>query len=147
VQVELPTVGVGELGEGAALAGLGPSQDRIGHRVIPSAPWTPSLPVATPSEQQIHRSISPGPGVSTQVGPTSIRRLTMTLVTTPSDPVEIRRKIPFPPYPRGSLRPVSAAVIASEPPVRRWRAFSLLVVAYFMTIVDLTIVNVSLPTI
>ncbi|HWF15548.1 MAG TPA: MFS transporter [Acidimicrobiales bacterium] len=32
-------------------------------------------------------------------------------------------------------------------PFRRWRAFALLVVAYFMTIVDLTIVNVALPTI
>ena len=32
-------------------------------------------------------------------------------------------------------------------PVRRWRAFALLAVAYFMTIVDLTIVNVALPTI
>ena len=31
--------------------------------------------------------------------------------------------------------------------VRRWRAFSLLAVAYFMTAVDLTIVNVALPTI
>jgi EmrB/QacA subfamily drug resistance transporter len=31
--------------------------------------------------------------------------------------------------------------------VNRWRAFALLAVAYFMTIVDLTIVNVSLPTI
>jgi EmrB/QacA subfamily drug resistance transporter len=31
--------------------------------------------------------------------------------------------------------------------VHRWRAFAVLVVAYFMTIVDLTIVNVSLPTI
>ena len=31
--------------------------------------------------------------------------------------------------------------------VRRWRAFSLLAVAYFMTIMDLTIVNVALPTI
>jgi EmrB/QacA subfamily drug resistance transporter len=30
---------------------------------------------------------------------------------------------------------------------RRWRAFSLLAVAYFMTAVDLTIVNVALPTI
>src|ERR1022692_4980324 len=30
---------------------------------------------------------------------------------------------------------------------RRWQAFALLVVAYFMTIVDLTIVNVALPTI
>jgi EmrB/QacA subfamily drug resistance transporter len=33
------------------------------------------------------------------------------------------------------------------PAVRRWRAFTVLAVAYFMTIVDLTIVNVSLPTI
>src|SRR5579859_5395431 len=31
--------------------------------------------------------------------------------------------------------------------VNRWRAFALLAIAYFMTIVDLTIVNVSLPTI
>ena len=29
----------------------------------------------------------------------------------------------------------------------RWRAFALLAVAFFMTVVDLTIVNVSLPTI
>src|SRR3984957_11840628 len=29
----------------------------------------------------------------------------------------------------------------------RWRVFALLAVAYFMTIVDLTIVNVALPTI
>ena len=32
-------------------------------------------------------------------------------------------------------------------PLNRWRAFALLAVAYFMTIVDFTIVNVSLPTI
>ena len=31
--------------------------------------------------------------------------------------------------------------------VQRWRAFALLVVAYFITIVDFTIVNVALPTI
>jgi EmrB/QacA subfamily drug resistance transporter len=31
--------------------------------------------------------------------------------------------------------------------INRWRAFALLAVAFFMTIVDLTIVNVSLPTI
>ena len=31
--------------------------------------------------------------------------------------------------------------------VDRWRAFALLAVAYFMTIIDVTIVNVSLPTI
>ncbi len=33
------------------------------------------------------------------------------------------------------------------PQVRRWRAFAVLAVAFFMTIVDLTIVNVALPTI
>jgi EmrB/QacA subfamily drug resistance transporter len=32
-------------------------------------------------------------------------------------------------------------------PIHRWRAFSVLAVAYFMTVVDLTIVNVALPTI
>src|SRR5579859_5432346 len=37
----------------------------------------------------------------------------------------------------------------TSPPthINRWRAFALLAVAYFMTVVDLTIVNVSLPTI
>ena len=36
----------------------------------------------------------------------------------------------------------------SEPSnINRWRAFALLAVSYFMTIIDLTIVNVSLPTI
>jgi EmrB/QacA subfamily drug resistance transporter len=34
-----------------------------------------------------------------------------------------------------------------SPSINRWRAFALLAVAYFMTIIDLTIVNVSLPTI
>jgi EmrB/QacA subfamily drug resistance transporter len=34
-----------------------------------------------------------------------------------------------------------------EPQVHRWRAFAVLAVAFFMAIVDLTIVNVSLPTI
>ena len=30
--------------------------------------------------------------------------------------------------------------------MHRWRAFTVLAVSYFMTIVDLTIVNVALPT-
>jgi MFS family permease len=34
-----------------------------------------------------------------------------------------------------------------QSPKQRWRAFALLVVAYFITIVDFTIVNVALPTI
>ena len=36
---------------------------------------------------------------------------------------------------------------SASPHIHRWRAFALLAVTYFMTIVDLTIVNVSLPTI
>ena len=36
---------------------------------------------------------------------------------------------------------------SASPNLNRWRAFAVLAVAYFMTIVDLTIVNVSLPTI
>ncbi|HEX3831817.1 MAG TPA: MFS transporter [Solirubrobacteraceae bacterium] len=36
---------------------------------------------------------------------------------------------------------------STSPNTNRWRAFALLAVAYFMTIIDLTIVNVSLPTI
>ena len=36
---------------------------------------------------------------------------------------------------------------SQSPHVNRWRAFALLVLAFFMTVIDLTIVNVSLPTI
>jgi EmrB/QacA subfamily drug resistance transporter len=36
---------------------------------------------------------------------------------------------------------------SAAPDINRWRAFALLAVSYFMTIIDLTIVNVSLPTI
>ncbi len=35
----------------------------------------------------------------------------------------------------------------TSPNINRWRAFALLAVSFFMTIIDLTIVNVSLPTI
>src|ERR1700685_3517865 len=42
---------------------------------------------------------------------------------------------------------IGAAEAAAPGEVRRWRAFSLLAVAYFMTAVDLLIVNVALPTI
>ena len=37
--------------------------------------------------------------------------------------------------------------ITSTRQIRRWRAFAVLAVSFFMTIVDLTIVNVALPTI
>ena len=36
---------------------------------------------------------------------------------------------------------------STSPNINRWRAFALLAVSFFMTITDLTIVNVSLPTI
>ena len=36
---------------------------------------------------------------------------------------------------------------STSTPINRWRAFALLAVSFFMTIIDLTIVNVSLPTI
>ena len=36
---------------------------------------------------------------------------------------------------------------STSPNINRWRAFALLAVSYFMTIIDLTIVNVALPTI
>jgi hypothetical protein len=45
---------------------------------------------------------------------------------------------------------LAARLGTSRPPQasgQRWRAFALLVVAYFITIVDFTIVNVALPTI
>ena len=38
-----------------------------------------------------------------------------------------------------------AAAIPGQ--VRRWRAFALLAVSFLMTVIDLTIVNVALPTI
>jgi EmrB/QacA subfamily drug resistance transporter len=36
---------------------------------------------------------------------------------------------------------------SQSPDINRWRAFALLAVSFFMTVIDLTIVNVSLPTI
>ncbi|HEY2240666.1 MAG TPA: MFS transporter [Streptosporangiaceae bacterium] len=41
----------------------------------------------------------------------------------------------------------SAPPATTRAPGRRWSAFTLLVVAYFITVVDFTIVNVALPTI
>jgi EmrB/QacA subfamily drug resistance transporter len=41
----------------------------------------------------------------------------------------------------------AASRTQSVPQIHRWRAFAVLAVSFFMTVVDLTIVNVSLPTI
>jgi hypothetical protein len=71
----------------------------------------------------------------------------MTLVSPLSDPADDRLRAPSPPPLGASVGAQMAPDPVFAPVVRRWRAFALLVVAYFMTIVDLTIVNVALPTI
>jgi len=45
------------------------------------------------------------------------------------------------------MNDVSHEGVAAPGKVRRWRAFWLLATAFLMTVVDLTIVNVALPTI
>jgi MFS family permease len=53
-------------------------------------------------------------------------------------------------HPAGTAGIAAGRVAAGGPPPaagRPWRAFTLLVVTYFITIVDFTIVNVALPTI
>src|SRR6266566_1418419 len=44
-------------------------------------------------------------------------------------------------------RPLEVPMTSTTANIDRWRAFALLAVSFFMTIIDLTIVNVSLPTI
>jgi EmrB/QacA subfamily drug resistance transporter len=46
-----------------------------------------------------------------------------------------------------STKPAGGPMTSTPPNINRWRAFALLAVSFFMTIIDLTIVNVSLPTI
>jgi EmrB/QacA subfamily drug resistance transporter len=65
-------------------------------------------------------------------------------LTAPQTVTSARQPIAYHPSKPAHRAPAS---VTPEAPVRRWRAFSLLVVAYFMTVVDLTIVNVALPTI
>jgi len=55
------------------------------------------------------------------------------------------QNVQYPPERTGALPArIPAAGLGTS---QRWRAFALLVVAYFITIVDFTIVNVALPTI
>lgn len=49
--------------------------------------------------------------------------------------------------PTDAVRGAAPDVPTAGGPGRRWRAFSLLAVAYFMTAVDMLVVNVALPTI
>ena len=44
-------------------------------------------------------------------------------------------------------RPLEVPMTSTSPNINRWRAFALLAVSFFMAVIDLTIVNVSLPTI
>jgi len=45
------------------------------------------------------------------------------------------------------LPTAGGAITSTSANINRWRAFALLAVSFFMTVIDLTIVNVSLPTI
>ena len=47
----------------------------------------------------------------------------------------------------GKRNTTGGPMTSTSPNINRWYAFALLAVAFFMTIVDLTIVNVALPTI
>ena len=49
--------------------------------------------------------------------------------------------------PRVPVPIAGGRMTATSPNINRWRAFALLAIAFFMTIIDLTIVNVALPTI
>jgi EmrB/QacA subfamily drug resistance transporter len=71
----------------------------------------------------------------------------VTLVSNDSDPAADRGRLMSVPRLGASLPTRETHDVISGQVLRRWRAFALLVVAYFMTIVDLTIVNVALPTI
>src|SRR4029078_6319325 len=44
-------------------------------------------------------------------------------------------------------RYVSGAIVTAAPDPRRWKALALVCVAFFMTILDVSIVNVALPSI
>jgi hypothetical protein len=41
----------------------------------------------------------------------------------------------------------TAPLTRPAPQIRRWRAFAVLAISFFLTVVDLTIVNVALPPI
>src|SRR5438105_2373677 len=71
----------------------------------------------------------------------------MTLLGSQDWVVEDRRPTQSPNPDTTAPPALTGGTSSAETSVRRWRAFALLVVAYFMTIVDLTIVNVALPTI
>src|ERR1700733_8949373 len=143
--MELPAVGVGEFGEGIAIAGLGPSQHCIGHRFRFHHEWPPG---GSNTKGAANSSLNPASArcFNCRRARQPDRRLTMAPVSPLSDLAEDRRRTPSPP-PIAAPTPTQMAHVGSESAVRRWRAFALLVVAYFMTIVDLTIVNVALPTI
>ena len=60
----------------------------------------------------------------------------MTLVSNDSDPSEDRGRLISPPHLGPPFRTQAGSDVVTESTVRRWRAFALLVVWFFMTIVD-----------
>src|ERR1700689_5337491 len=133
--MELPAVGVGELGEGSAVAGLGPGQHRIGHRFPLRFHMRPPGGCNTKRAADSSLNSAAARGFNCRTNRQQDRRLTMAPVSPPSDPTKERRRIASPSHLGASLRAQTAHEIDSEEGARRWRAFALLVVAYFMTIV------------
>src|SRR6266851_7353409 len=89
--------------------------------------WITPPEGATPPTPRIHRQIANSAGVSTgETDPYASEAHVTSLDR------------------RDNVNREEAAIPGE---VRRWRAFALLAVAFFMTVVDLTIVNVALPTI
>jgi EmrB/QacA subfamily drug resistance transporter len=90
--------------------------------------WITPPEGATPAAPKIHRRIAGPAGASTGED--------LTKETSEAHVTSLDR--------RNDARQEEAAIPGE---VRRWRAFSLLAVAFLMAVVDLTIVNVALPTI
>src|ERR1700683_1621827 len=134
--MELPSVGVGEQGEGVAIAGLRPGQNRSGHRFLP--PFHVRPPGSCNTKGGTDSSLNPAAVRCSNCrrNQQSDRRLSMTPVSPHSGLAEDQRRIPAPPHLGASLPTPTAREVGSESAVRRWRAFALLVVGYFMTIVD-----------
>src|SRR6516165_6573618 len=128
MRLQLGPVGVDELAEGFAITGPGPGEGRFGHGRGRPFTWITPLVGTTPAAPGIHRRIAGQAGVSTSEDLTTFGSETHVTSLDRRDDV-------------------SDGETAIPGEVRRWRAFWLLAVAYFMTIIDLTIVNVALPTI
>ena len=150
MHAELPTVGVGEPLEGLAVAGLSSGEHRIESLSLPFVSVDASLTLQHHRHLRFIAHFGSGSVFQPSHDRTSRREAQD---GARHHPFARPRRGPTPSLgilgDRGAVRGATlpAPCGVSRPTLRRWRAFALLVVAYFMTVVDLTIVNVALPTI